>query len=278
MVPRHRQVGHRPDRNRITLRAFNDDRPFDDRLEIQDRHLRLIDDRGREHGTELPRVGDRERPTVDLVGLESLRTSALGQLGDRRREPLEAEPLGSRDHRNDQPLVERHRDPEVDVVVMDELVAIDRRVEDRVMGESLDRRAGDEGEIGEPHAAPRHRLLELGAARRDARHVDLDDRRAVRRRAAAVAHVLGDQPAHRGHRLPALTVDGWLAGRGLGLTGVRAVGGLGVQNRRRLRLPVAGARLDVGEHVSLPHPAADPRPLHLIEVDSVLVGDPPHHR
>ena len=41
-----------------------------DRLEVEDPNLGLVDDRGRQHRPELAGVGDRERPPVDVVGVE----------------------------------------------------------------------------------------------------------------------------------------------------------------------------------------------------------------
>ena len=69
-------------------------------------------------------------PPCDVVGDQPPVARAGGDVGDRRGQPLEAEPLGLADHRDDQPLLERDCDPEVDVVVVDDLVALDRGVED----------------------------------------------------------------------------------------------------------------------------------------------------
>ena len=131
VVPRHAQVGHRAGGERVAVLGLDDDGPLHDRLEVEDRDLGLVDDRRREHGPELPRVGDRERSAVDLVRLEPLRTRPLRQVGDRDGSALEAEPLRLTDHGDDQPVLERDGDPEVDIVV-DDLLVLDRRVEDRV--------------------------------------------------------------------------------------------------------------------------------------------------
>ncbi len=87
---------------------------------------------------------------------------ALREVGDRGRHPLEAQPLGLADHRHDQAVVEGDRDPEVDVLVVDDLVFADRGVQQRVSLQRLDRRERDERQIGEVDAAPAHRLA-LGA-------------------------------------------------------------------------------------------------------------------
>ena len=95
-------------------------------------------------------------PPWTSSGLEPLGPGSLGEVGDRGGEPLEAEPLRLVDHGHDQPVLEGDRDPEVDVVVVDDLLAVDRRVERRMMLERLDRGRGDEREVGERDAALRH--------------------------------------------------------------------------------------------------------------------------
>ena len=62
----------------------------------------------------------------------------------------QVELLGAVDHRDDQALVvEVDGDPEVDVVVDDEGVVAHRGVEVGEFGQRLDRRPGDEGQVGE---------------------------------------------------------------------------------------------------------------------------------
>ena len=50
---------------------------------------------------------------------------SLREVGDRGGQALEAQPLGLTDHRHDQAVVEGDRDPEVDVLVVDDLVFAD---------------------------------------------------------------------------------------------------------------------------------------------------------
>ena len=83
------------------------------------------------------------------------------------------------------PFLERDRDPEVDVVVEDHLIPVDRGVEDREAPQRLDGRQSDERQIGRLDPAPAHRLLQLSATSGHRREVRLDDRRAVRRRREA---------------------------------------------------------------------------------------------
>ena len=89
--------------------------------------------------------------------------------------------------------------------VADDVVAVDGRVERRVLLEGLHHRPRDEREVGQRHVLLGVARLELGSPLRDRREVDLDDRRAVRRGLDRAHHVLGDRLSHRAHRLPQAT-------------------------------------------------------------------------
>ena len=89
--------------------------------------------------------------------------------------------------RHDQPPVERDRDADVDVLVIDDVVAVDRGVDDRHGAQRVDRRLDDERHVGELGAgALELRLLRL-ADLRDAAEVHLEHRVHVRRRLLARA-------------------------------------------------------------------------------------------
>ena len=66
-------------------------------------------------------------PPWTSSGLERSLARAGRELADRCRHALEREPLGLADHRHDEPVVERDRDPEVDVVVEDDRVVLDSK-------------------------------------------------------------------------------------------------------------------------------------------------------
>ena len=87
----------------------------------------------------------------------------------------------------------------------DDALAAELAVDPRVVLEGLDRGAGDEREVRDVHSVRALVLrLELLPERDDARHVDLDRARHVRRRVERAAHVLRDAASHRGHRLERL--------------------------------------------------------------------------
>ena len=130
MVVAERQVRHRPDRDRVV----DDDRPLLDRADAENRDLRLVDDRHPELRAELPGVGDGERAAVHFFGLELLRARAIGDVGDRAAQAEQVLLVGVLDDRHDQAALERDRDAEVDVLLVDDVVAVERRVDDRDAG------------------------------------------------------------------------------------------------------------------------------------------------
>ena len=56
------------------------------------------------------------------------------------------------DHRHDQSLLERHGNPQVDVVLVDDVLAVERGVDVRELPDRVGRRLGDERRVGEAGA------------------------------------------------------------------------------------------------------------------------------
>ena len=149
-------------------------------------------------GAERAHVRDRERAADDLVGAELLaawRASARSRIS----RAISAQPLavGVADHRRDQTLeVEVDRDAEVDVAVHDERVAVDARVDVRVVVHDVAERADDERQVREREALlglPRGLVRARGRARRARSR---PDRRVdVRARRLRPHHVLGGAAA-----------------------------------------------------------------------------------
>ena len=168
--------------------------------------------------------------------------------------------------------------------MVDDLVAVDRRVEHRVAPQRLDRRVGDVREVGERDAAPRHRVPQPRAARRHARHVDLDDRRAVSRAAAARHHVAGDRLAHRRQRLaaagqllaaaPLRAASPLPAGSSSGSAGSSGRYGDSVCSGRSCSGRPRSASIRASTSRLRTRPPI-PVPSIVVEVDAVLGGDPP---
>ena len=98
VVPRHRQVADRVDDDRLgAVGQRGDDRLADDGVGRQDRHLRLVDDRERQHRAGRAVVGDRERAAGDLVGHQLLRPGPAGEVVDLPGDGAEPLALGAAD-------------------------------------------------------------------------------------------------------------------------------------------------------------------------------------
>src|SRR2546427_5550842 len=81
--------------------------------------------------SEHARVRDREGAALDLVGRELLGPRPLPQLVDRARQTAERQLVGALHDRDDEPPIERYRDPDVHIATVDDVVARNRGVQDR---------------------------------------------------------------------------------------------------------------------------------------------------
>ena len=123
-----------------------------------------------------------------VVRRQSLRPGAGGELSELLAERAEALGVRVADDRHDEPLViEVDGDSEMHAVVDDELAIPDRRVHVWEGGDTVDDRAGDEREVGEPGDAA-HSV--------DALEVDLHRDERVRSDVDGTEHVLAREPLH----------------------------------------------------------------------------------
>src|SRR5690606_23771125 len=243
VVVGQRDVHHRRGHDLAVL----DDRALLDRVHAEDRRLRRAHDRGREQRAEGAAVGDGERAALQVLELEPALARGLGVVGDALPDLGEAPALDVAQPRRDQAAGggDRHRD--VGVAVVDDVVAVDRGVDDR---EALQRVGGGLGE--EAHEAELDAVLllellaQLLAQGHDLAEVDLVERGQHRDRLLRLHQALGDALADAGHRHP--------------LLGARAAGD---------RAGAAGGEVD---QVLLGHRAAAAGALHLRGVDAVLLG------
>src|ERR1700722_16137565 len=83
MIERQREIGDGPDRYRIV----DHDRSFLDCAHTQNRHLRLIDYRRREHAAEAPEIGDRESPSLHLFRPQMPRPRSRREIRNRALQP-----------------------------------------------------------------------------------------------------------------------------------------------------------------------------------------------
>ena len=223
------------------------------------------------------RVRHGERAALDLLGLQPLRTGALGQVLRGAGEAEDRLLVGVLDDRDDEAPVEGHGHPEVDVLVVDDVLAVDRGVDLRKLRDRLDRGAEDERQVRQLDAVLRQELvLVLRAEPGDVRVVDLEDGRDVRRGPLREDHVLGGDPPDLGHRDDFVALghrDRRARRRSFGRLGAADHGSLG----RRGRAPDGRLRdlavLEVGENVVLRDAVVDAGALDLGDVDRVFLGD-----
>src|SRR5205823_6799953 len=138
-----------------------------------------------------------------------------------------------------------------------------RGVHDGVAAQVLGTRLGNEGEVGEVHAALGVRRLVLAAELGHARIVHLEEARHVRRRAARHDHVIRGDLADVRERLDTVAGPG-LDGRVLDYGGPRGPGP-GYRGLRR--------SLNEPKDILLRHPAGEPRTGNRRDVDLVLRRD-----
>ena len=170
------------------------------------------------------------------------------------------------DDGNDQSLIQRDSDPEVDVLLVNDVVPVDRRVDIRELAQRIDNHFGDEARVGELRARRFVVRFALLAKCRDPPEVDLVDGIHVRGGLRAQHHVLGDLLAHDAHRHDRDVLAGTIRRPWLGMSwpaGARRRGSRGC------------ARLDEPEDVLLRHAPADASALDQLDIDVVLLRDAP---
>ena len=77
-------------------------------------------------------------PPCTSSGFSFFDRARVREILDRAAQPEQILLVGVPDHRHDQPLIERHRDAEVDVLLVDDVVAVDRGVDDRERAQRVD--------------------------------------------------------------------------------------------------------------------------------------------
>ena len=137
-------------------------------------------------------------PPLHVGKRQRARPRSLDQLGDAHGEALHAQAVGVVDHRHNQSLLSRDRDPEAHPMVERQVVAVPPAVQQRVIREHLRHCMRAERQVGQTHPrAALERLEVSGAQPYHPAHVDLDHRPRGGRLAGAARHMLGDAPAQR---------------------------------------------------------------------------------
>ena len=123
------------------------------------------------------------------------------RVGDRTTETEQVFLASVPDHWHDQAGLKRHGDSQVDILLVDDALTIQRRIDNRISPQRVDHCPGNKRHVGELDAKPRVlRLLRLPESL-DGGEIDVKDRMHMGRRPLAENHVLGDLLAHRRQRL-----------------------------------------------------------------------------
>ncbi len=230
MVVSKRQVADRTDGNHVV----HDHHTLFDRAHTEDRDLGLTDDRQAKRRAEDARVRDGERPALHFFRLQLFAARAARQILNRAAHADHVAFVGILDDRHDQPSIQGHGDAEVDVALVDDVVAVDRGVGEREVPNHVHRRLRDKCGVRQLQPGGLVFGLLLLANLVDAAEVHLVRRVHVRRRAQAHHHVFGDLLAHHPHRLDPHVfargerLHGWEHGRRAGLGRARGrLGGVG---------------------------------------------------
>src|SRR6266566_2450539 len=149
-----------------------DDRPLGDAANAEDPDLGVVDDRRRQQAAELPCARDGEGRAAELLGLELAVARRLREAGDLVRELVGGVLVAVADDRHDQALLGLHGDAEVVAVEVDDLVALEPRVQLgyflQPLGHGLERQRDEPLQVDRAEVAflhPRHgRHLRVGTS------------------------------------------------------------------------------------------------------------------
>jgi len=200
-------------------------------MDAEDGGLRRIDDRRRHHRAEHAAVGNREGAAGEFLDRELAVLGLDAEFGDFGFDFGDGEQLGVAQNRHHQTARAADGDADVDVAVVDDVVAVDGGVQYRV---TLERRHGGLDE--EAHEAETHavRFLELLAVllaqRHHRRHVHLVEGGENGVLVLRLDEALGDAGAQARHRhalFGTVADEGERRGRGGGGRGRSRCGGAG---------------------------------------------------
>ncbi len=241
MVVGEGQVHDRADDDLAVL----DDRTLHDVVEAHDRGLRVVEDRRRQPGAVDAAVGDGEHAALEFGQLDLAVAGALAEVADGLLDAGEIELVAVADDGDHQALVGAHGHADVEEVVLDDVVAVELRVDGGHFLEGLDRGLDEEGHEAELHPVFLEEFLAVPLAQlHHGRHVHLVEGGEHGGLGLGLDEALGDLPAERRHPLArrAAGAGGDLDGGGRG----GGDGGRGRGDRLDRRLTGEG-----GEHVAL---------------------------
>src|ERR1700722_2226397 len=160
----------------------------------------LIDDRQTEDGAELAGIRDGECRALNVLGLQFLAAGALAKIRDAPLQAEEVEVSGVFQGGHNESPIKSHGNSDIDLAMVADVIAFQKRVDNRPLLQTDDGRTHEEWHEGEPHAVP---LLEsifvLRAQVNDAGEIHFIHTVNVRTGSARLDHALRDDFAHVAH-------------------------------------------------------------------------------
>src|SRR5215210_4717688 len=128
------------------------DRTLDDRFRGEDRRLRVVDDRCRDHTTESARIVDGEGAARNVFGAKPAGAGSPHEVVDLAGETESIQLVGVGDDGHDEGVFEVDGHADVYALPEDYAVLIPDRVEDGMLLQALDDRLYDKRQVGELYA------------------------------------------------------------------------------------------------------------------------------
>src|SRR5690606_16633205 len=165
-----REIHHRAD---FDL-AANDDRAFLDLVHTENARLRRIQDRRGHERTIDTTIGDGEGTALQILKLQGTVACAPTKIVDRLLDACERQVLRIAHHRHNKPAIRTDRNADIVIILVDEVVAINFRVDGGDFAQRMDARRYEETHEADAHTMLLlEEVLVLRAQRHDIRHVHL---------------------------------------------------------------------------------------------------------
>src|SRR5690606_11431122 len=146
-------------------------------MDAQDGGLRRVDDGGGQHGAEHTTVRDRERAAGEFFQSQLAVTSAGTEVGDLLFDVGDGHLISVTQNGYDQATRAAYSDTDIEVAVIDDVLAVDRSVHDRVLLQGCHGSLHEEGHEAQLDAVfLLERILVRFAQVHDGLHVDLVER------------------------------------------------------------------------------------------------------
>ena len=186
-------------------------------VDTEDRDFRLVDDRGEALDAVHAEVRDGKGAAAQFFGRQLALAGQFGQFLDLGGDLRQALLVCVNNVGNHQTVVQGHCDTHVDIVLVDDLVVLNRAVEQRELRQGLRDKLHQQIGIADLDFL----RLELLAVALHLGHVDAQVEGDGRRGHVRVLHVLGDGLAHAAHGLDFLALALTAGAAGAAAAGVK---------------------------------------------------------